>query len=501
MKLYHFLYCFILLLITACSYKRELTAENIQVSPLYSSGMVLQTDPHTIIHGYADPESILAVKIMEFVKIVKADSIGKWEAVFPRMLLRKPFDLAIEGRDTTIIIPKIRAGKVILFLGDARLNVFDNYHKTHCEYADSVSNSSVWIFNHEYSSSQEGEISFSGKWIPVKEVTGNSKTCNAIKWFYKLFGNSRIPVGIIDATWPAARVDTWLNRDISQPKNDSTTSAAKVREINISFNSSLADSIEFLKRTSYDGIKAGASRIWYNDDSWRITDLPVDFTDKDISLKKRIIYLRKKIYISSRYLTSNFTLNLGYIKGEAEFYFNQEKILPEITEGYYRLTLSDSILHEWSNLLCIRLFCLDEHSGLYGPSFTCQNADSTFYETVDQDWKYNYSLEPDFPDFNSITSETGILYTELIEGIRNHPMGELIWYGGYFDLEDPNTLAEKTEEIMGYFSRVKQRSVLFTPFIPLDSILYNNNTEIVKHELEQAAKNRDAKWIEYDSDQ
>ena len=482
MKFQYFLFYSLLFVLTSCSYKRELTAENIRISPLCSTGMVLQTGPNTVVRGYADRESVLAVKINEYVKITRADKSGKWEAVFPEIIQKKPFDIIIEGRDTLITIQNVLAGKVFFLLGDARLKTFGSYPENLCGYSDSVMNSRIWIFD------REKEIPFSGKWTPAEQIPDDSKACNAVQWIYKLYSQSPTPVGIIDATWPSAKVEAWLNRDISQTKNDS---------LNPAFNSSLYDSITNLVNNSYNGIRSGASRIWYNDENWRTTNLPVDFSEKEIPAGKKIVYLRKKIHVSSRYLTSDFTIDLGYISGEAEFYFNQEKILPDISrDGYYRLNIPDTLMHEWSNLLCVRLFFSNVHPGLSGPDFICHNADSGFYQEIGQDWKYNYSLEPDFPNFQYMTSEQGILYREIIEGIKNLPVENLIWYGGYFNMEKPEKLAKNIQEILEYFTDARQRSVLFTGFTPLDTLLYGKNTEIAKQELEEAAKNLNAKWIE-----
>lgn len=480
MKFQYILFYFTFFAFTSCNYKDKLTAENIRVSPLYSPGMILQTGQNTIIQGYADPESILAVKIKEYIKITRTDSSGKWEAIFPEILLNKPFDITIEGRDTVITIQNVQAGKVFILLGDARLKTLCNHYENHSDLTDSLSNSRIWIFT------RKEEIPFSGKWMPVENIS--NKTCLVVKWINKLYGESHTPIGFIDATWPSAKVEAWLKRDNSSTEIDS---------LNPAFNPILSDSITDLTNNSYNGIHFGVSRIWFNDENWRTTKLPVDFSDKEIPTPKRIIYLRKKIYVSSKYLTSDFTIDLGYISGEAEFYFNQEKILPDISnEGYYRLNIPDTLMHEWSNLLCVRLFINSVHPGLLGPDFTCHNADSGFYQEIGPDWKYNYMLEPDFPDFCPITSKPGVLYHKIIADIYDYPAEELIWYGGYFNMEEPKDLANNIQEILEYFTDTQQRSVLFTPFTPLDTILYGKNTVIVKQELKQASENVSAKWKE-----
>ncbi len=497
MKLIYLLIILFLAVFTSCSYKQKITAENIKLLPYYQSGMILQTDSNTIIQGSADPESILAVKIMEYVRLVEVDAQGKWEAVFPKIILKKSVTILIEGRDTIITIPNVKAGKLIIVFGDAQLDPFKSNKHCSCSYTDSLSKTSISIYNPEVKNSAKGNFNTSGKWMPLEDLPMDIKTCNTLKSIYKTIGKSRIPlVGIIDATWPGARMVAWLNSESLLILPDSNHLEFAGQEKNIIFNNSLNDSIKHLNQSGYKGIKAGVARIWFNDDNWRITDMPIDFTLKNIPSNKKIIYLRKKIYIPSRYFTSDFIFNLGYINGDAEFYFNQQKVKPKVTNGYYSINIADTLLHEWSNLICIRLFCAYDHSGIYGSLFDCYNNDSTFYRNIDQEWKYNYNLEADFPDFVINTAKPGILHNNLLLELKELPISELIWYGGYFDVDNPEGISAKTEEILGYFPRLSTRTILFTPFTPIDSILYGNNTGIVRNELRRAAENSNARWIE-----
>ena len=91
MRVILFISILILLLLTSCSYKRKLTASNILLSPVYASGMVLQTSPGTIINGKANPGGVLAVKISDFVRLAQADDKGSWQVEFPEIILNEPF--------------------------------------------------------------------------------------------------------------------------------------------------------------------------------------------------------------------------------------------------------------------------------------------------------------------------------------------------------------------------------------------------------------------------
>jgi sialate O-acetylesterase len=485
------------LVLTDCSYKRKLTAEEIRLSPLFSSGMILQASPNTTITGYASPGSKLAVKIAEYLQVVTADGQGKWEAEFPEIIQTKPFTIYIEGKDTIIRVPDVRAGKIVILIGDAYYNVLDDREEnSSSNYFDSLRSSSIWILDRETTNNTQIPTSFNGSWIRVEKAPYSRKTENALRCIYRVLGKINRPIGIIDATWPEAKLDAWLNPGDFHFNTDSTAHDKKNLELNLTFNLSLLDTIEFLRDSNRNAFKSGVLRIWFNDENWLTANLPVDFAKATLPANKRVVYLRKKIYIPEKFATSDFIITLGYIKGNVEFFFNEKKIEPTLTNDAYSLTIPDTLIHEWNNLLCIRLFCSDKHSGIYGSYFNCRTVDSSFLISINNEWKYNFNLEPDFPEYRSITSEPGILFNFLVKGLKEYPVDEFIWYGGYYDFDNPASVSKKIQKIVQYFEHAKKKTILFTPFNVADSIVYNDKTDMLYKEMNTAAKNSMSTWME-----
>ena len=494
MKIFLIHLLFFSIILCSCNYDKKLTAENIRISSLYTSGMIIQSSPATVIRGFADPKSLLAVRIKNYARFIHTDDSGQWVVKFPEIVLNQPFSIIIEGRDTIIELNNVRAGKVVIFLGDARLGIFETLSENNCVYTDTMNLHNFWIYSFPITYGEESDLTNSS-WKQADSSIYDYKSCHAIQWVHNLIPESHTPIGIIDATWPGAKLTAWLEAGTTNLPNDSSDNKTLRRLPSLYNNRVIADSVLKLKNTGYKGIQSGVTRIWFNDENWPTSDIPIDFTRKKVPPEKKVIYLRKKIYISTRYFTSDFVINLGSIRGDAEFYFNQRKIIADKTYDQYLLTIPDTLLNQW-NLLCIRLFMSEVYTGIFGPYANCYNADSSFYADISQEWKYNFNEEADFPEFSIYTQEDGELYNKFIKDILAIQADQLIWYGGYNDLENPAGISDLVTGILDYFKQVNQKNILFTPFTPSEKMLYKNSAKTTVQELKLAAQKSNAKWIQ-----
>jgi hypothetical protein len=236
-------------------------------------------------------------------------------------------------------------------------------------------------------------------------------------------------------------------------------------------NRELLDTVLFLKENLREGLRERITRIWYNDDTWPAAKLPLRLSTLSSS-NKRIIYLRKKIYIPPRLVTSDFTIRLGYIPDNAEIYFNQEMIRPELEDKVAVLTIPDTLIKTYSNLLFLRVFMKDSNTGLYGSEFLCHNQDSSFYRNIEEEWKYNTGFEADFPEYTLQTSGKGLLYEKYIKHFQDENFEEVLWYGGYQDLDDIQNLEPKIRGLLNYFTSANKKSILKMSLLPVDTILH-----------------------------
>jgi sialate O-acetylesterase len=417
MRVFKFILILNFILLASCRYEKKITAENISLSPEYSSGMVLQTSPATIIKGRANPGGVLAVKISDYFRLVKANDTGSWQAEFPEIILKEPFSIRFEGSDTSFIFNNVHAGKILVIAGDGNIPMLFSQENP---FGISQPTRLIRIFRPIIKGNIVPQQQFEGgKWIPLAEALKQNKNSWLISAIQQIIPESEQPLGIIDLSWPGSQIESWLPVGGEIQLNELNIEPVYLDSM-LLLNESILQQIKAMKDTCQAGIHRGVTKVWYDDEYWRITDLPVIFGKKDDYQKKRIVYLRKKIYVSSNYLSSDFYINLEYVHGLAQFYFNETKINPRVNvKGKTQLIIPDSLMRVWSNVLTVKLFCADSLSGFYGSEFICHNVDSSYYRSISTEWKYSFGLESEFPKLYPVEQIQGLAYNSLLSPATN----------------------------------------------------------------------------------
>ncbi len=484
-----FVWILCMVLLNSCSYKRKLTAKRISLSPLFSSGMVIQTSPDTRISGYADPGSTLAVRISDYIRLVKADSSGKWQTQFPEIILSKPFSLFIEGSDTTIEIKDVLAGKVFVIAGDAFLDPISGLSHELCADLEKFPLNDIKVFKPVPSTIKlPGNKHLNGEWIPANQIPHNAGNCKIIQIISKIHSDRDAALGIVDLTWPGSTLEAWLpGISVTDTTLEKITNTDLHQLLEI--NDSVFSSIKNMKDTCKNGIQKGIKRLWFDDALWKETTLPVNLSKKFDSQKKRLVYLRKKIYVSEKYLTSDFRINLGKIHGDADFYFNEVKIEKDILEnGQTQLSIPDTIMRVWSNLLAIRFFCADSLSGIYGSEFICTNLDSTFQKNIQEKWKYNYSLEADFPQHLEIEKYPSALFNGMFSPMQHHAYSSFVWYGGFNDISNSTDIEKGICKLIS-IAECDNKYIVYDTLAPYDTLVFGQSYNQLVTRLKKAKAN------------
>jgi sialate O-acetylesterase len=474
------------LLLNNCSYRHKLTAKHIWLSPLYSSGMVIQSDPSTVIKGSADPGSTLAVRIKDYVLTTRADQQGKWEVLFPEIKYEKPFSISIEGIDTIIKFNNVQAGRCYLVAGNAMLDPLDALKPGRCKKQEKTEKILIRVFQPEINNLEV----ITGRWYPLDELPEKEFVRRVVDLVCQNLDKDIQNVGVLNMTVPGANLDSWLSP--GSPLISMVTQASGRKYL--LENKQLLDSVRYLKDSCRTGLADRVTGIWYNDAGWNSTNLPVNIARKNINPAKRIVYLRKKINIAPPYVNSGFRINLGYVHGSAEFFLNGQQVMPAENSGKIILQIPDSFVTSSTNLLCVRLFMKDTLSGFYGSDMACYNHDSGYYKPVQEDWKYNFMLESDFPEFTLNGSSPSLLYKNLLDPLKDYPAEDFFWYDDNLDSSPDQEL--KLAEILNYFQPSGRKIMVVT--LPEENDPFpDRNLQTGREELLKAAAEKSGAEILY----
>ena len=380
----------ILFINISCTNQNRITANNVSLLPYYTSNMVFQNGKPIVIKGKSTPNGVLAIELASAEKYVTSDEKGSWECVFPAPDLSKSFTISIKGQDKTIQIKNVILGDVWLLIGDSWLPAYQNFIGD--KEFSGEDNENVRIF--QPSVNYGCKNSFKAEWKKLK-----SGKVYKYETFSHILGNgiskhTDLPVGIINLTWPGIEINEF--DPVFMQKSDSVFSECEKDSLwnqyflALKYNDSLA-------ANSFQGINKGVTQIRYDDSDWSELDLPVCTGDKWF-LKNRILWWRRRIYIESKYINSDFKINFGPIRGDFRFYFNEKEVGNFSGETKdYTLVIPDSLVRVWSNQLAVRMVTSDSLSGFYSDNILATNAGLSYKYRLNSGWKYRTYLEPQIP--------------------------------------------------------------------------------------------------------
>lgn len=422
-------YCaisFILLLSLGCNYHKKITGGNIRVSPFFSNNMIIERGKPIIIKGEADPNTTIAVRLENYMKFIKVNDSGTWKSKFPPTRATAKFNIYIEGIDTTITISNVRTGKLIFLAGDGhtRDNLRINSYYSFMNQKSRRFDYSVFQMRSisDFTCRNENEH---GRWLYNLSDSIPEELVMAVTIGKEISINERMPVGVVNFISPRSRIKDWLVCPDTIDFDNNYKYTFFPDYVLKNQYKELTDTIQFREE------KRITSR-WYDDEYWRTYDLPLRFSG-DSRFKPGITWFRKRIYISSRYLISDFKLQLGSFLGDAEIYFN-DSLISSISHGAgkYSITISDSLMKVWTNNIAIRFTSYDTIDGFYGQNMNIYNSDSSYFRNISEDWKIKqlYFITDSFKIAGN--NNCGTLYYKVLSNLDDISFNSVIWYGGLY---------------------------------------------------------------------
>lgn len=462
----------------SCSYKKRITAEDIIVSPYFSSNMVFQKGMPIRITGQCSTLGVLAVKIENVLKYATANSSGKWEVTFPAVDYSGTFSITIEGADESIEFNNVAVGKVWTIIGNAWLNNdFENYND---EILIGIQNNNVRYFQPKIDFKQT--TSLEGEWKSLKR-----EQINVYEHFCQLIGeelseSEEDVIGIVNLTWPGLNVSDF-QVEAFNGVDSLWTEYFKQQQL----YKQIADS-------SFRGIEKGVLDRRLDDWDWNETEFPI-IAQKRWYLKNRTIWLRKKVYVPEKFIDSDFILKFGTIRGQFDFYFNGIYMGAFIGEREdYNLTIPDTVVKVWTNQITIRMVTGDSLTGFYSTNPEITNVNSTYRRDITEEWLYRTYLEQRLPNVTESDSLFIPITVNILDKLNKIDAEGLIIAGGYQFFNAKNNTNELATGALQRLDELINAKYKYLFLVPkpgvVDSIVNNELYNSVRNiQLEVAAKN------------
>jgi len=204
-----------------------LWGQELKLASIFSDEMVLQQTTDSPIWGKAKAGNKINVTTswnnVTYSDI--ADKYGNWKVEVTTPKAGGPFSMEITEEDKKILLNDILIGEVWLASGQSNMSMpLKGY------FCQPVNGSNEAIINSTGKQIRFINIPTKGAYKPQDEFNArwekcsleNTGECSAVAWFFADFinKNTGIPVGIINASYGASNVETWMNLEACKQFKD-----------------------------------------------------------------------------------------------------------------------------------------------------------------------------------------------------------------------------------------------------------------------------------------
>lgn len=203
---------------------------DIQVPKIFSDGMMLQRQTETHLHGSADPGEALVVTIAgngidkTELKTVCNDQ-GQFSVKFPAPPVGGPYELAVLGKGSSILIRDILVGDIWLCSGQSNMEwPMEQAENGEAEVAAAI-NANVRLLTIEPMASPHPLQEFAAAltWSPAKPES--LRRFSAVGFYFgeSLQKELNVPIGLIHASWGGTLAEAWVSQDSLSRASDLKT--------------------------------------------------------------------------------------------------------------------------------------------------------------------------------------------------------------------------------------------------------------------------------------
>ncbi len=339
----------------------------------FSDNMVIQRDAEIPVWGKADPHELVTVIFKNQRRIVNADENGQWSVIFRPEKFGGPYTLKISGKNE-ILIQNILIGDVWLCSGQSNM-------EWSLSQADSFENE---LMQPENPLIRHIKIPRSINTIPQQNVekaswqiahpsTIGGFSAVAYHFAKKMVTETKIPVGLINASWGGTNIETWIPRDAFEKSPDFQKMISKMPKISLDSLSKLVvkSKIDDLQKRHHLKLNTFNETIFilneFNDKDLPEIIQPMPWEAQGFEGLDGVVWLRKTITLSAQDLQKDAQLNLSQIDDADVTYFNGVQVgNSDSYDAERQYTIPKNLLKLGKNVIAIKISDYGGGGGIWG---------------------------------------------------------------------------------------------------------------------------------------
>jgi len=204
--------------------KQETKINFVLPNRLISDHMVLQQSVPNKIWGHADPGVLVKVipGWLDDVHVANSNTEGRWFLSLPAPPPGGPYKIRIKCGEIEILIQDILCGEVWLASGQSNMEMplvgedFDFPIQDSQKHIAEANYPQIRMFTVEKTISDVALDQVSGNWVQASPET--VADFSAVGYFFakQLHESLGVPIGIINASWSASAIESWIRPESNQ---------------------------------------------------------------------------------------------------------------------------------------------------------------------------------------------------------------------------------------------------------------------------------------------
>ena len=452
----------------------------LQLNSLFSDNMVLQRNTLVSIWGKGPPNKKVKVN-SEWGEnlILKCNSNGVWNGQLKTPEAGGPFSIIIISGTDKIKVNNVLIGEVWLVSGQSNMAMTLKGYPN-----EPILNSESEILNANYPNIRMFTVRKSisikplddldGEWIQTSSKSVKDFSATAYFFAKEIHKELNIPVGIINSSWGGSPAESWTSQKklqelglFSETLNDIEASSPG-EIIELWFKQFKSKDIpkqknpKDLLKNEYDQLDFSDNDFndfELNDLNWGTVKLPGRFDNLISTQFDGAVWFRKEVEIDD--ITSDYTLNIGYIDDMDKTYINGYYVGGLSGYGVWNqkreFLIQKSLLKKGKNIIAIRAIDTGGPGFFQGPMNLSNSQDEVI--SIEGNWKYKPIAEIYEKKFYIYNKETSIskrpnyiklnpflpkvLFNSMINPLIPFSIKGALWYQGESNVgrhEEYNTL-------------------------------------------------------------
>lgn len=415
---------------------------NVSLPALISDGMILQRDQPIKIWGWADiGEEITVTFSAHRYKAVTAKD-GTWALTLPKLEAGGPYTMTITGKNQ-IIIQDILVGDVWLCSGQS--NMAFKMDRVKGKYDAEVATSAndfirQFLVKASWDFALQKDVKSAG-WKSANPE--NVLDFSAVAYFFAkaVHNETKVPVGIINASYSATVAEAWISEDGLKHFPDFVAEANKYKDPSVVKQTQDADDV--LKSNWYK--LSREEDIGYSDNvtnwanpaldisDWDRVDVPGYWDKPDIKNMPGVVWMVKEIDVPDHLAGKDATLFFGAIDDRDSTYFNGVKVGHSYMRGRERnYTVPGKLVKAGKNRIVVRILNPDGPGGFY-PDKDCSFISGDEQIDLAGQWKYKVGAKLSALRSNMTTKfnlKPTAIFNSMIFPLTNYAIRGVAWYQG-----------------------------------------------------------------------